>query len=79
MSNGENTPTNENTCENEKNENENKKKKETKKKEDEVEKKVEINLNKLDDFPYEVLPNETQEYDLSFKVIVIGDSGKKII
>ena len=74
MSNEENTPTNENTCENEKNKNENEKKKE-----EEVEKKVEINLNKLDDIPYEVLPNETQEYDLSFKVIVIGDSGKKII
>ena len=77
MSNEENTAGNENTSE--KNKNENEKKDETKAMEEEVEKKIEINLNKLDDIPYEVLPNETQEYDLSFKVIVIGDSGKKII
>ena len=30
---------------------------------------------KLDDITYEVLSEEFSEYDLSFKIIVVGDSG----
>ena len=35
------------------------------------------NTNKeTDDISYEVLPEDHNEYDLSFKLIIIGDSGK---
>jgi len=32
--------------------------------------------NKDPDLTYEVLPDDYTQYDLSFKLIVIGDSGK---
>jgi len=28
------------------------------------------------DFAYEILPDDYNQYDLSFKLIIIGDSGK---
>jgi small GTP-binding protein len=31
--------------------------------------------NPLDDLTYEILPDDYTQYDLSFKLIVIGDSG----
>ena len=38
-------------------------------------KKKEIKENQLNDMKYEILKEESSEYDLSFKVIVIGNSG----
>ena len=35
----------------------------------------EIKENQLNDMKYEILKEESSEYDLSFKVIVIGNSG----
>lgn len=43
---------------------------------DEKEKKSEIDDNELDNMKYEILNEDSQEFDLSFKIIVIGDSGK---
>lgn len=31
-------------------------------------------LPNIDDLPYEILPEEYSQYDLTFKIIVIGDS-----
>ena len=39
------------------------------------EKSTEEIRNELDSMPFEVLKEDYPEYDLSFKVIVIGDSG----
>ena len=39
------------------------------------EKSTEEIRNELDNMPFEVLKEDYPEYDLSFKVIVIGDSG----
>ena len=38
-------------------------------------KKKGIKENQLNDMKYEILKEESSEYDLSFKVIVIGNSG----
>ena len=38
--------------------------------------KKEINDNELNNMKYEIINEDSQEYDLSFKIIVIGDSGK---
>ena len=43
----------------------------------EKEENKEIDENDLDNLKYEKLKEDIQEYDLSFKVIVIGDSGKQ--
>ena len=40
------------------------------------EKNLEIDDNELDNMKYEILNEDCQEFDLSFKIIVIGDSGK---
>ena len=33
------------------------------------------NTPQTDELPYEILPDDYTQYDLSFKIIVIGDSG----
>ena len=38
--------------------------------------KSEINLSSLDDIKFSVLKDDYPVYDLSFKVILIGESGK---
>jgi GTPase SAR1 family protein len=37
--------------------------------------KGETKQNKIDDVQYEILPEDYSSFDLSFKLIVIGDSG----
>jgi len=39
--------------------------------------KSEINLSSLDNIKFSVLKDDYPVYDLSFKVILIGESGKK--
>ena len=51
------------------------KKDENKEKRKESEPKIKIDLNQLDKMEYQILKEDYPEYDLSFKVIVIGDSG----
>ena len=51
------------------------KKDENKEKRKESESKIKIDLNQLDEIEYQILKEDYPEYDLSFKVIVIGDSG----
>ena len=41
----------------------------------EKDKKIEIKQNQLNDMKYEILKEDYPEFDLSFKVIVIGNSG----
>ncbi len=41
----------------------------------EKDKKIEIKQNQLNDKKYEILKEDYPEFDLSFKVIVIGNSG----
>ena len=57
---------------------ENKENKENEEKDEKQQKKEkkEINDNELDNMKYEIINEDSQEYDLSFKIIVIGDSGK---
>ena len=43
------------------------------------EEKSVINDNELENMKYEIINEDSQQFDLSFKIIVIGDSGKKLI
>ena len=70
---------NSNEQEENKNQEENTKKDENEEKDEnqqKKEKKFEINDNDLDNMKYEIINEDSQEFDLSFKIIVIGDSGK---
>ena len=72
---------NTNEQEENKNQEQNIKKEENEEKDEKDEKqqkkeKKEINDNELDNMKYEIINEDSQEYDLSFKIIVIGDSGK---
>jgi hypothetical protein len=54
---------------------ENKEESKEDKKEELSDQKIHKGLDQLDNMEYELLKDDNQEYDLSFKVIVIGDSG----
>ena len=54
---------------------ENKEESKEDKKEEHSEQKIYKGLDQLDNMEYQLLKEDNPEYDLSFKVIVIGDSG----
>ena len=68
-----------NTKKEEKEEKEEKKENEEKDEKQQKKEKKEIIDNELDNMKYEIINEDSQEYDLSFKIIVIGDSGNLII
>ena len=54
---------------------ENEEKQKEKQKDIKEEKRKEIFNSDIENMPYEVLKEDYPQYDLSFKIIVIGDSG----